>query len=56
MLSVDYNLRIIIVVNIDSFIGVESCSKLFKSALWLEREIWDLLVFFFLIIMIYVEY
>lgn len=47
LLSVKYWLRIHIKININEFIPVNSVIKLYKSANWYEREIWDMFGIFF---------
>ena len=41
-LSIDYNSRIIMTINIGEEDSVESITSLFPSANWYEREVWDL--------------
>jgi NADH:ubiquinone oxidoreductase subunit C len=47
ILSILYNQRFTLKVNIDGFTSIKSLSNIFKSAGWLEREVWDLFGIFF---------
>ena len=48
LLSVRYNLRVIVKVCVNDSESLESVEPLFKSAGWLEREVWDMFgVYFF---------
>ena len=48
LLSIQYNGRIRIKVNVDELTPVDSIISLFKAAGWLEREVWDMFGIFFL--------
>ena len=41
-LSLKYNVRVIIRVYVEEFEGLPTLTGLFKSAGWLEREVWDM--------------
>jgi NADH:ubiquinone oxidoreductase subunit C len=43
LLSLKYNCRITISLKTDEFTSISSSSYIFNSAIWLEREAWDLL-------------
>jgi len=47
LLSVKYNTRLIIKVNVDEITPVPSVEKVFSSAGWYERETWDMFGIFF---------
>lgn len=47
LLSVKYGSRIHVKVHVDEFRPVNSVMKIFKSANWYEREIWDMFGIFF---------
>lgn len=47
LLSVNYNTRIKVYMQSNEIIQIHSLSKIFKNALWLEREAWDLFGIFF---------
>mmetsp|Transcript_11732 Transcript_11732/g.13499 ORF Transcript_11732/g.13499 Transcript_11732/m.13499 type:complete len:300 (-) Transcript_11732:534-1433(-) len=47
LLSLRYNNRIHVKVNVDDFDGVPSVSEIFPSANWCEREVWDMFGVFF---------
>jgi len=47
LLSIKYWLRVHVKVNINEFSPVNSLIKIFKSANWYEREIWDMFGIFF---------
>lgn len=47
LLSIKYWLRIHVKININEFTPVNSVMKIFKSANWYEREIWDMFGIFF---------
>jgi len=47
LLSVKYNIRIHIKTYINEFVPINSVIKIFKSANWYEREIWDMFGIFF---------
>lgn len=47
LLSVKYWLRIHIKVQVNEFVPVNSVTKIFKSANWYEREVWDMFGIFF---------
>lgn len=47
LLSLDYNKYLILRIKCSEFQQVESLSFLFKSAVWLEREVWDMFGVFF---------
>jgi len=42
LLSVKYNIRVIVRVTCEEFEGVDSVTSLYSSAGWLEREVWDM--------------
>lgn len=42
LLSLKYNLRIIVRTSVEEFEGVPTLTNLYKSAGWLEREVWDM--------------
>lgn len=42
LLSVKYNIRLIVRVSVEEFEGVQSLHTLYKSSTWLEREVWDM--------------
>jgi NADH:ubiquinone oxidoreductase subunit C len=42
-----YNVRCVLIVKTDEITPLESCTLLFKSANWLEREVWDMFGIFF---------
>lgn len=42
MLSVDYNSRLLVTCQTSELAPVPSVSQLFSSAIWAEREVWDL--------------
>lgn len=48
--------RLFLRIEVSNSIMVQSISSLYKSANWLEREIWDFLVSFFFCIKTYVEF
>jgi hypothetical protein len=54
--NIKYNSKIIIKLTINKNQRVPSLTNLFNGANWLEREIYDMFVLFFLIIQIYVEF
>jgi NADH/F420H2 dehydrogenase subunit C len=45
--SFKYNTRLIVIVKTNEVIPLPSITSLFKSANWLEREVWDLYGVFF---------
>jgi NADH dehydrogenase (ubiquinone) Fe-S protein 3 len=47
LLSVKYWSRLHIKINVNEFIAVPSIIKIFKSANWYEREVWDMFGIFF---------
>lgn len=47
LLSVRFNLRLIIKVTVDEEGSIDSLEPLFKSAGWLEREVWDMFGVYF---------
>ena len=47
LMSLAWNARIRVKTEVDEFEGVDSVSSLYKSALWSERETWDLYGIFF---------
>jgi NADH dehydrogenase (ubiquinone) Fe-S protein 3 len=47
-LSVLYQHRIIVRTSVDDASGVDSMTPLFKSAMWAEREVWDMFGIFFM--------
>lgn len=54
--NIKFNSRLIIRFTINKNQRVPSLSNLFNCANWLEREVYDLFVLFFLITQIYVEF
>jgi len=42
LLSLKYNIRLILKVRVSDYEGVESVTSIYKSAGWLEREVWDM--------------
>jgi NADH:ubiquinone oxidoreductase subunit C len=54
--NIKNNSRIIIRLTINKNQRIPSLSNIFYGANWLEREIYDMFVLFFLIILIYVEF
>lgn len=42
LLSIHYNCRIIIKINVDEIISVPSITCLYQNANWFEREVWDM--------------
>lgn len=48
LLSLKYNIRIVIAVTLDEFASVQSVTSIFSNANWCEREIWDLFGIFFI--------
>ena len=52
LLSLKYNNRLKIKININELESIESIINIYKSANWLEREAWDMFGIFFLIIKI----
>ena len=42
LLSLKFNVRVVIRVHVEEFEGVFSLSSLYQSATWLEREVWDM--------------
>ena len=47
VLSIYFNFRVRIKVQVDEISPINSVSKIFKSSLWLEREVWDMYGIFF---------
>ena len=47
LLSIKYWIRFHIKINISEFTAIPSVIKIFKSANWLEREVWDMFGIFF---------
>lgn len=47
LLSVTYNNRISVLVELDELLSLKSITKLYPSAGWLEREVWDMFGIFF---------
>ena len=47
LLSIRYNTRIIVIVELNDSNIVPSINNLFKSSNWLEREVWDMFGIFF---------
>jgi len=47
VLSLPYEMRILIKVNLKNLSFIDSVSNIYNSASWLEREIWDLFGIFF---------
>ena len=47
LISLEYNLRILIKTQLNENEPVNSCINLYNSAGWLEREVWDLFGIFF---------
>nr|YP_010835019.1 NADH dehydrogenase subunit 9 [Cryptomonas gyropyrenoidosa]WFQ82694.1 NADH dehydrogenase subunit 9 [Cryptomonas gyropyrenoidosa] len=47
LLSLKYNIRARIEVSVDELTSIPSVSSIYKSACWMEREIWDMNGIFF---------
>nr|YP_009688826.1 NADH dehydrogenase subunit 9 [Cafileria marina]QEF30250.1 NADH dehydrogenase subunit 9 [Cafileria marina] len=47
LLSIQYNTRINVIINIEDNIPVKSITSIYKNANWLEREVWDMFGIFF---------
>lgn len=48
LLSIEYNMRLCIVVLLVGILVIESLCKIYKSANWAERETWDMFGIFFM--------
>ena len=51
-LSLRYNVRVLLKTAVNQDAGLSSLEGIFKSANWLEREVWDMFGIFFLDILI----
>jgi len=47
LLSLKYNVRLNVKLYLNEFTSVSSCANIYKSACWLEREVWDMSGLFF---------
>jgi NADH/F420H2 dehydrogenase subunit C len=47
LLSITFNSRINLIINVDEHYSVESISNLYSVAGWFEREIWDMFGIYF---------
>ena len=47
LLSIHYNVRLSVIITTTELMPVPSVSLLYNSAIWLEREVWDLYGIFF---------
>jgi len=47
LLSLKYNIRVSVKVQIDELTSVPSITNIYKSACWMEREVWDMNGIFF---------
>jgi len=47
LLSIQYNVRISVLITTNELLPISSVSSLYNSAFWLEREVWDLYGIFF---------
>lgn len=47
LVSIKHNLRVIIRINVQETAYLPSVSNIFKSANWLEREVWDMFGIYF---------
>lgn len=47
LLSVLYNVRIVVTTSVDEITPIESVTSIYNCADWLEREVWDMLGVFF---------
>jgi len=47
LLSLKYNIRLYVKINVDEFTSIPSCTNIFKVGCWMEREIWDMAGIFF---------
>lgn len=47
LLSIKYNVRVRIKISLDELTSVPSITDIYKSACWMEREVWDMNGIFF---------
>jgi len=47
LLSLKYNTRIYVKINVNELSSIPSISNIYKSACWMEREVWDMNGVFF---------
>lgn len=52
LISTKYKIRLLVRTRVAESMMITSVAQLYKSANWLEREVWDFLVYFFIIMVI----